>query len=219
MNKTPTRPAAGHTIYSPRILRVYDWFVLGLSNRLIWKCPTRRLARHYDRHVTGNHLDVGIGTGYFLDKCRFPTPSPRVALMDLNRNSLDFTSRRIARYTPEIYRCDLLEPISMEMGKFDSVGVNYLLHCLPGSIGDKAIIFDHLKPLMNPHAVIFGATLLQGSVQRNWAAKRLMAVYNHKGIFSNRHDDLDGLKQALSRRFKDVSIEIAGCAALFSGRV
>ncbi|GAB4360212.1 MAG: hypothetical protein Kow0060_15200 [Methylohalobius crimeensis] len=120
---------------------------------------------------------MGVGTGYFLDKCRFPTPSPRVALMDLNQNSLDFSSRRIARYTPEIYRCDLLEPISMEMAKFDSVGVNYLLHCLPGSIGDKAVIFDHLKPLMNLHAVIFGATLLQGSVQRNWAAKRLMAVY------------------------------------------
>jgi hypothetical protein len=45
-----------------------------------------------------------------------------------------------------------------------------------------------------------------------------MDAYNTKGIFSNRHDDLDGLKRALDRRFRDVSVEVVGCAALFSGR-
>ena len=72
---------------------------------------------------------------------------------------------------------------------------------------------------MNPNAVIFGATLLQGGVPRNWFAKRLMNLYNKKGIFSNQADHLDGLTKELKRRFKDVSVEIVGCAALFSGRV
>lgn len=72
---------------------------------------------------------------------------------------------------------------------------------------------------MNPGAVLFGSTLLQGGVQRNWAAKRLMAAYTRKGVFSNQDDDLDGLKRELGKRFKDVTVEVVGCAALFSGRV
>ena len=99
------------------------------------------------------------------------------------------------------------------------MAMNYLLHCLPGSIESKAAAFDHVKPLMTPGAVVFGSTLLQGGVRRSWLARRLMETYNRKGIFSNRDDDLDGLKRALGRRFRDVSIEVVGCAALFSARV
>jgi len=190
-----------------------------VSNRFIWKCPTPQLVALYDQHVTDNHLDAGVGTGYFLDHCRFPTQTPRVALMDLNQNTLDFASRRITRYAPETYLRNVLEPISIDADKFDSVGVNYLLHCVPGSIESKSVIFDHLRAIMNTNAVLFGSTLLQGGVPRGWFARRLMGVYNRKGIFSNREDTLDGLKQALSTRFREVSVEVVGCAALFSGRV
>ena len=163
-------------------------------------------------------LDVGVGTGYFLDRCRFPSDVPRVALMDLNADTLEFASRRIARYLPETYRRIVLEPISIDAGRFDSVGINYLLHCIPGSMESKAAALDHLKALMHPGAVLFGSTLLQGGVRRTWLAKGLMAAYNWKGIFSNRRDDIEGLKRELSRRFTDVRVEVVGCAALFSGR-
>jgi 2-polyprenyl-3-methyl-5-hydroxy-6-metoxy-1,4-benzoquinol methylase len=208
---------AGQAIYTKHVLGAYDFFVLGISNHFVWRCPTRRLLEQYDARVTATHLDVGVGTGYFLDRCQFPSPAPRIALMDLNRNALDFASRRIARYNPEIYLGNVLEPIPLDAPKFDSVGVNYLLHCLPGSIESKSAVFDHLKALMNPGAVLFGSTLLQGDVPRSWAAKRLMDFYNRKGIFSNERDDVDGLRRALDRRFEAVSVEIVGCAALFSG--
>jgi hypothetical protein len=139
--------------------------------------------------------------------------------MDLNSDALAFASRRIARYKPETYRRNVLEPISIDTRGFDSVGINYLLHCIPGSIESKAVAFDHLKGLMNPNAVLFGSTLLQGGVPRNWFAKRLMDAYNKKGIFSNEHDDLEGLERALTRRLRQVSVQVVGCAALFSGRV
>lgn len=72
---------------------------------------------------------------------------------------------------------------------------------------------------MNPGALLFGSTLFQSQVRRNWFARRLMNTYNRTGIFSNRHDDLEGLTEALRRRFYDVSIEVVGCAARFSGRL
>jgi hypothetical protein len=70
---------------------------------------------------------------------------------------------------------------------------------------------------MNPGAVVFGSTLLQGGVRRGWAARRLMALYNARGVFSNREDDLRSLERALAG-FRDVTVEIVGCAALFSAR-
>lgn len=219
MSVTPEQVAAGQAIYTQRALRAYDFVVLGVSNRFLWKCPTQRLVAHYNKHISANHLDVGVGSGYFLDHCRFPSHTPRVALMDLNQNTLDFTSERVARYQPETYLRSVLEPISIEATNFDSVGVNYLLHCVPGTIESKAVVFDHLKALMNPNAVLFGSTLLQGGVRPNWFAQRLMNVYNRKGIFSNQNDSLEGLRRVLEARFRDVSIEVIGCAALFSGRL
>lgn len=46
-----------------------------------------------------------------------------------------------------------------------------------------------------------------------------MELYNRKGIFCNRDDGLAGLEQGLKKHFREVSIEVVGCAALFSGRV
>lgn len=211
--------ASGHAIYSSRTLRLYDLVVLRVSNPLIWKCPTRRLEALYAAHATANHLDVGVGTGYFLDHCPFPSASPRIALMDLNEDALAFAAARIARFGPETYRRNVLEPIRFAGERFDSVGVNYLLHCLPGSLTQKSAVFDHLRALMNPGAVLFGSTLLQGGVTRSWWARRLMAAYNAHGIFSNCADDLDTLRQALGERFRSVTVEAVGCAALFSGRL
>ncbi|HWP01052.1 MAG TPA: class I SAM-dependent methyltransferase [Methylococcus sp.] len=216
---TPEQIEAGQSVYTKSFLSVYDALVLGFSNRLLWKCPARRIEELYNIHVTSNHLDVGVGTGFFLDRCRFPSQTPRIALLDLNPNSLEFCATRIARYRPELYRRNVLEPLAIDAEKFDSVGMGYLLHCVPGSIHSKAVVFDHLKALMNPNAVLFGATLLQGGVPRSWLAKRFMELYNWKGIFSNRDDDLDGLKRALMQRFRNVSVEVVGCAALFVGYV
>jgi 2-polyprenyl-3-methyl-5-hydroxy-6-metoxy-1,4-benzoquinol methylase len=218
MTVTLEQVEVGQAVYTKRTLAAYDFVVLGVSNRFIWKCPTERLEEHYNKHVTANHLDVGVGTGYFLDRCRFRSATPRIVLMDLNPNALEVASRRIARHKPSAYLRNVLERVSIDAAPFDSVAINYLLHCMPGSMESKASVLDHLKALMNPNAVLFGATLLQGGVTRNWGAKRLMAIYNKKAIFANERDDLEGLKRALSQRFRDVSVEVVGCAALFSGR-
>lgn len=217
MSSTATEVEAGQAVYTRRTLSLYDLIVLGISNRCIWKCPSTRIAELYHRHLSSNHLDVGVGTGYFPDKCRFPTDAPRVAMMDMNPNTLDFASRRISRYHPETYRQNILEPIEQPIKPFDSIATNYLFHCLPGSLPEKSVAFDHLSKLMNPGCRIFGATILHHGVQPNWPARRLMDFYIRKGIFSNSTDSLDDLKASLQQRFHQVEIEVIGCVALFSG--
>lgn len=218
MTVTAKQVEAGHAVYSKSMLAIYDLFVLGFSNRLIWRCPSQHILALYDRHVTANHLDVGVGTGYFLDRCRFPNDRPRLALMDLNTNCLGAAGARLARYRPATYRANILDPIGLDIACFESISLTYLLHCLPGTIRTKGVVLRHLKPLLTPGSVMFGATLLSGGTPRNWAAKRLMAFYNSKGIFTNDHDDLDGLRAVLSEHLTGVTVEVVGCAALFSGR-
>ncbi|MFQ5937932.1 MAG: class I SAM-dependent methyltransferase [Acidiferrobacterales bacterium] len=214
-NRDAIRGQAG---YTKGALAAYDFLVLGVSNRLIWRCPTRHLLALYDAHVSANHLDVGVGTGYFLDRCAFPTPKPRLVLLDLNPNCLEFTASRIERYAPKSYRRNVLEPLDIDEKAFDSIAVNYLLHCLPGAIHTKTAVFRNVNAFLKPGGIVFGATLLQGGVQRSFLAKRLMDFYNAKRVFTNVADDLVGLKRILADHYSECATDVRGCAALFWAR-
>ncbi len=206
---------AGQAVYSPLTLFFYDLWVLGFSCRALWRCPAPRMVALYDRLVSANHLDVGVGTGYVLDRCTFPTDEPRLALMDLNPSSLTAASRRVARYRPEVYQADVLEPLPGDIAPFDSAALSGLLHCLPGDMPHKARAFANVRPLLNPGARVFGGTLLGRGVRYGAAASRLRDLYESKGIFNVSGDDTEGLERALKAYFSQVSVEVVGCMALF----
>lgn len=205
---------AGQAVYTPWVLNIYDLWVLGISNHLIWRCPTKKLRALYDRNVSLNHLDIGVGTGYYLKNVNWPSGIPKVTLFDLNENSLQAAARRIAHLQPSTVHGDVLKPFP-ELGKFRSVGLCYLLHCLPGSLRENACVFDHVQPVLMPGGRIFGATLVQGETPRSWPAQKLMDAYNRRGIFSNEHDNIDVLTRELNSRFSNVRVETIGCVALF----
>ncbi len=174
--------------------------------------------RIYDEHVTARHLDIGVGSGYLLDKCRYPTPAPDITLMDLNPNSLEAAGKRIGRYRPKKHQANALEPFGLPEASFDSIGLNWLLHCLPGTITTKGVIFDHCKTALAPGGVVFGSTVLAGGVPHNALSRWMMNLLNGNGSFTNRDDDLDGLRTQLDQRFDRVHIEVVGSVAIFSGR-
>jgi len=218
LQTTPEQATAGQAVYSSRTLSLYDLVVLGISNRWLWKCPTACLLEHYNKHVSNNHLDVGVGSGYYLEHCQFQSQQPRLALMDMNNDSLAYARRRAARYQPECYQQNILQPVSNNIEKFDSIAINYLLHCLPGNLPSKTVVFEHLKNLMKPGATLFGSTLLQGEAPRNACAQQLMNLYNRKGIFSNQQDYLEDLQVGLESHFESIQIKMVGCVALFAAQ-
>ncbi len=103
----------GAAVYSRPVLAIYDLFVLRFTNTFVWKCPSPHILEFYNQNVSDKHLDVGVGTGYFLDRCTFPSAAPQIALMDLNENSLQKTAKRLRRYHPRTYRRNVLEPIEI----------------------------------------------------------------------------------------------------------
>ena len=125
-------------------------------------------------------------------------------MLDINRHCLERAARRLARFKPELYQVDLLAPIDLGLAPFMSVGLTYVLHCLPGRMSEKLVAIDHLRPLMGKGAVLFGATILGRGIAPNRAARALLDLYNAKGVFNNRADDLTALRDGLRQRFDEV---------------
>jgi hypothetical protein len=196
------------------MLSIYDLLVHGLSNRLAWRCPTRRLLDLYRANLSANHLEAGVGTGFFLDRTGASRLN-RLALIDINRHCLDRAGRRLACFNPALYQVNLLAPVTLDVAPFASVGLTYVLHCLPGGMSEKLAAIDHLRPLMSEGAVLFGATILGHGIAPNGAARALLDLYNAKGVFNNREDDIASLSDGLRQRFDAVEIERQGCVALF----
>lgn len=206
---------AGIALYSRPFLSIYDRFALGLTCRLVWKCPSKNMLDLYNKYVTANHLDIGVGTGYFMDNCVFPDANPTLVLMDLNSNSLQVASKRLARYNPVVRRHNVLEPFDTETATFDSIGIMNLLHCLPGNMDAKRVVLENAKSVMNPDAVLFGSTLLYKGVKRNPMATFILEWNNNRGIMTNKDDDVEVLRESLQLCFTRSSVEIVGCMALF----
>ncbi|WP_163833149.1 class I SAM-dependent methyltransferase [Spartinivicinus ruber] len=207
----------GQEVYSPNILKIYDILVLSLSNRFIWKSKKKLTQDFFNESVSANHLDVGVGTGYFLDNCQWQQ-KPRIGLMDLNENCLQEAKKRLIRYNPELYCWDVFQPIELE-NKFDSCSMNFLLHCLPGTMEEKLAIIDNLKGALNPGSSIFGTTVLYEGGDKSAFAEKLLSFYNKKGIFSNYGDSWSAMQRCLPKLGKVEQLKVNGCVCFFKLRV
>lgn len=211
-----TRPGAA--VYNRATLMAYDFWVLGVSNRWAWRCPTAALVAHFDRHAGLRHLDIGVGTGYLLDHGRFPAGPPKVVLADLNPASLAAAAKRISHLHPQTHQVNVLEPFALPEAPFDSVSMNYLLHCLPGTLAEKAPALRHAVAQLRSDGTLFGATILGDDAGHNGFGRMLMRAYNARGIFGNRGDTAAGLRAVLDLALRDVELQVIGKVALFSGR-
>jgi SAM-dependent methyltransferase len=204
---------AGQAAYTPALLRVYDTIVLRISNRWVWRCPTATLVAHYEANVGPHHLDAGPGTGYFLDVADLPRLR-RLVLVDANPAVLDHAGRRLARFAPELLEANVLVPIN-HPGGVDTVGCNYVLHCLPGTLGEKAEAIANLTRLLRPGGVLFGSTILGEPRGLTVVGRRLLEAYNRRGVFDNVTDTRVELERVLARTLTNVEIEVHGAVAVF----
>lgn len=209
----------GAAIYSPLILKLYDWWVLGVSNRYAWRCSTKSvLLPFFRQHAGQRHLDVGVGTGFYPARAMLPA-STGVTLMDLNPASLRAAQRRLKRSSAQVVLHDVTNPLPGRVGRsLDTISLFYLLHCLPGTMAEKSQVFGHLKWHLASDGVLYGATILGDDASHNGFGRRLMEIYNRKGIFGNRHDTRDGLELALRQHFARVDVRVEGKVALFEAR-
>ena len=209
------------------LLRIYDWLCLGLFNFWVWRCPTGSvLLPFFKQNITeGAHLDVAVGTGYYtaravdrLSKCK------NVTLLDLSERALDVAEARLraAGYKGTIDKLhrSATDSLPEELhGKFDSISLFYMLHCIPGSFPPKASeVVATLAPGLAPGGVLYGATILGKHPNHTWLSRTLVWLHNWKGWFSNESDEAVFLEKALKGYFEEVDVRVVGVVALFEAR-
>ena len=204
----------GQADYSRSLLNLYDPLVLGPIARFVWRCPTTGLVERYRRHIRGRHLDVGPGTGYFLERSGLPAGSS-VTILDPNPNVLSHVSRRLPQFDVTAAEADVLKPLPVA-GPFDSAALHLVIHCLPGPLSRKAAAVANVVAVLAPTGVLFGASVLGTTGRHTWAARRVLGAFNRQGGFDNLADSEEGLREILSASFDHVELEAIGSIAIFA---
>ena len=203
----------GQAVYSRGFLRLYDRLILGFFARFVWRMSTGDHVRLYREHIRPNHLDVGPGTGYFLERAGLPDGS-RITILDPNPNVLAHVTRRLPRLDVTAVQADVLKPLPTP-GPFASAALSGVLHCLPGPMEGKAAAIENIARVLAPDGVLFGSTILGPSAKHTLLGRLMLRDLNRRGTFSNLDDTEDGLREILGRSFRDVQVETAGVTATF----
>ena len=204
----------GQSEYSRPLLKLYDPLVLGPIARFVWRCPATRLVERYRQRIRSRHLDVGPGTGYFLERSGLPDRSP-VTILDPNPNVLRHVSQRLGQLDITAVEADVLKPLPVS-GPFDSAALHLVIHCLPGPLPRKAAAVANVAAVLAPDGVLFGASVLGTSGRHTWAARRMLDAFNRQGGFDNLNDTEEGLGEILAASFEHVELETVGSVAIFA---
>jgi len=204
----------GYRGYNRFLLAIYDPWVLGFMARAVWKVPVPPGVQHYRKNLGRRHLDVGPGTGYFLEKAA-PPAGTEITLLDPNPNVLVRCSRRLASMHPETIQASVMGPLPVD-ATFDSAALNFVLHCLRGPMSNKAAAIRNIAAVLEPDGVLFGGTVLGISERHTLQARLVLKAFNKAGDFDNLGDTAEGLRGILEESFQEVEIDVIGSAALFT---
>lgn len=203
----PNQPGyKGFKDYTPRFLKIYDPWVVGVMAPLVWKMGSEPGLDLYRKYMGRRHLDIGPGTGYFIARAR-PPKYTELTLLDANPHVLDHCARTLAAWAPVTVEPNVLQPLPMK-GPFDSAGLGHVIHCLPSPMPAKAPAIKHTAAVLADDGVLFGGTVLGLSADHSWAARTFLRLANLHGGFDNRDDDVDGLRAVLTASFHHVEIEL-----------
>jgi SAM-dependent methyltransferase len=205
---------AGQRDYGPLLLNVYDPIVVGQVSRIVWRTQPGPLLDRFRERVRPNHLDVGPGTGYFLDKSGLPDGSA-ITILDPNPNVLKHVSKRLTRFKVTAVEADVLKPLPVA-GPFDSAALHLVIHCLPGPIERKQLAVNNVAAVLAPDGVFFGASVLGIPGPHTRLARGVLKVFNKQGGFDNLDDTEESLRTMLGSAFEQVQIETIGAVAVFA---
>lgn len=216
--KTTEAAQRGAACYESWIMYVYDLFVLGFLNYFAWRCPTKKhLLPLFKNNIRINHLDIGVGTGYYLKHAQI-SEKVTLTLSDLSPNAIRVAKLRSGRPDAGEVLWDVTQPFPIpqeKYEKFDSVSMFYVVHCVPGPASRKTVVFENVKNCMTEDGVLTGATVLGKGVEDNFVGRRVRAHCLADGVFDNRDDDAETFIRALRENFHHVEVDVIGVSLVF----
>jgi len=203
----------GQSGYNAAMLAIYDAWVLKFMTRAVWKVPVAPGVDRYRQHMGNRHLDVGPGTGYFIEEAD-PPPDTEITLLDPNPTVLRYAAKRLEERHPVTVEADVMKPLPV-VGPFDSAALSFVLHCLRGPEANKAIAIRNIADVLSPEGVLFGGTVLGLQGDHTRSARAFLRAANKQGGFDNLDDTAEGLRRILGTSFSTVDVSVVGSAAFF----
>ncbi len=138
-----TGKGAGHSEFSKR----YNFYTYKLKLYVL-----RRVIKKYHLNIKGVEiLDVGSGTGYFVDFFKRFKPA-KIAGIDITNISVNRLTKRFPEYI--FFKIDIGAPDIMTIGKFDIINAFDVLHHIPDDRRFENAI-RNLSKLAKPGAFLF----------------------------------------------------------------
>jgi len=210
-----TDPAyKGQSGYNTAMLTIYDVWVLKFMSKVVWKLPIDPCVERYRRYLGHRHIDVGPGTGYFIEHAD-PPGDAQITLLDPNPTVLRHAAKRLAAWRPITVEADVMKPLPVD-GLFDSAALSFVLHCLREPEENKAIAIRNIADVLAPDGVLFGGTILGFHADHTKSARTFLRAANKQGGFDNAEDTVESLRRMLERSFDAVDVDVVGSAGLFT---
>ena len=164
------------------ILKNYDFLVNHINCKYVWKCDKKNIINMYNKNISKNHIEIGPGTGYFLKDYKFDN----LTLIDINKNILLECKENLHKNCKNIsiINTDIFdENNKIDVNHYESVGINYVLHCVNN---DLSISIDNLiNNLPQKKHKMFGSTVIPPVNKYNLANLEIFLL-NLSGIFNNK---------------------------------
>ena len=208
----------GASVYNRYSLVLYDLLVHFFSNRFVWRCPTVHLIEHARACLSPKHLEMGIGSGKLFQKVSVGRAFERLAIADVNLDCLGFARKVLHQENPETWKVNLLNPREeiQRLSGFQSIGLNYVLHCLPLEFREKLELCGRLMDrCLEDGGVLSGCTLFP-NLNPSRFSRKLMGFYNRRGVFHNQSDDPKLFWEWIDARGLDPQFYTVGCVGFFS---
>ena len=208
-----------------KYLNIYDLLVNKINCKYVWKCDQRYIIDNYEKNIKNNHLEIGPGTGYFLKniknikniKTTKTTQNINLALLDINDDTLKFSAKNLQNSFNNIkcFNTNIFEkkPVTI-LPKINSVGINYVLHCVPGNLEDN--IQSLINNIGQSNINYFGASVVSNKELSTFVAKIELYFLNKFGIFNNKNDNYLNLVKYFEKNNIKYEIKIKGNVVIFN---
>ena len=197
-------------------IQKYDRLVNQINCEKVWKCSQKYIIDNYRKNINEKHLEIGPGTGYFLSKENLDIDLNKLTLIDINSPILDYSKNNLqSQYSNidiichDLFTCKIPDSVD-----FNSVGINYVLHCVPGNLQTK---LDNLISNLGDNKYnLFGASVICDPLHMNVIAEYELIFLNAFGIFNNNDDTYQELNEYLNKKGLKFTLEKQGYVAIFN---
>lgn len=197
-------------------IKFYDFLVNDINCNYVWRCNKSNIFNLYKNNIKLNHLEIGPGSGYFLMQ-NYNLKIRNLYLMDINQPILNESKNNLkSKYSNiQVINHDIFKkPIKIE--NLESVGINYVLHCVPGNLEYK---FENLLKNLPINVNIFGATVINNSDKQTYLSKTELYFLNNRGIFNNHQDYSEDFLNFMINQKLNFTHQIVGNVLIFEIKV